>query len=130
MAVTLVPTLRSSRSAGRVQEISGLLVSSTRGTKASVRKIEQKTPGNLELEAWAALRRVLDIIEAAKVDGDPRVHLCGDRGGHARRMATPVQLPAPSKAGKYSPAKPGPLGIGPFKAAIVVADATPVLWAT
>ena len=24
--------------------------------------VEQKTPGNLEPEAWAALRRVLDLI--------------------------------------------------------------------
>ena len=34
--------------------------------------VEQKTPGNLEPEAWAALRRVLDIIQAAKVEGDPQ----------------------------------------------------------
>jgi hypothetical protein len=34
--------------------------------------VEQKTPGNLEPEAWAALRRVLDIIQAANVDGDPQ----------------------------------------------------------
>jgi hypothetical protein len=34
--------------------------------------VEQKTPGNLEPEAWAALRRVLDLIQAAGVDGDPR----------------------------------------------------------
>jgi hypothetical protein len=33
---------------------------------------DQRTPGNLEPEAWAALRRVLDIIQAAKVDGDPQ----------------------------------------------------------
>jgi hypothetical protein len=29
-------------------------------------------PGNLEPEAFAALRRVLDIIEAAQVEGDPQ----------------------------------------------------------
>ena len=34
--------------------------------------VEQKTPGNLEPEAWAALRRVLDLIQAAGADGDPR----------------------------------------------------------
>jgi hypothetical protein len=34
--------------------------------------VEQRTPGNLEPEAWAALRRVLDLIQASGVDGDPR----------------------------------------------------------
>jgi hypothetical protein len=34
--------------------------------------VEQKTPGNLEPEAWASLRRVLDLIQAAGADGDPR----------------------------------------------------------
>jgi hypothetical protein len=34
--------------------------------------VEQKTPGSLEPEAWAALRRVLDIIQAANVDGEPQ----------------------------------------------------------
>jgi hypothetical protein len=34
--------------------------------------VEQKTPGNLEPEAWVALRRVLDLIQAAGADGDPR----------------------------------------------------------
>ena len=34
--------------------------------------VEQKPPGNLEPEAWAALRRVLDLIQAAGADGDPR----------------------------------------------------------
>ena len=34
--------------------------------------VEQKTPGNLEPEAWSALRRVLDLIQAAGGDGDPR----------------------------------------------------------
>jgi hypothetical protein len=34
--------------------------------------VEQKTPGNLEPEAWPALRRVLDLIQAAGADGDPR----------------------------------------------------------
>ena len=37
-----------------------------------VRVEDQRTPGNLEPEAWAALRRVLDIIQAANVDGDPQ----------------------------------------------------------
>jgi hypothetical protein len=33
--------------------------------------VEQRTPGNLDPEAWAALRRVLDIIEAVGATGDP-----------------------------------------------------------
>jgi hypothetical protein len=32
--------------------------------------------------------------------------------------------------GKYPPAEPGALMIGPLKAAIGVADATPIFWAT
>jgi hypothetical protein len=34
--------------------------------------VEQRTPGNLEPEAWATLRRVLDLIESCKVEGDPQ----------------------------------------------------------
>jgi hypothetical protein len=37
-----------------------------------VRVEDQRTPGNLEPEARAALRRVLDIIQAANVGGDPQ----------------------------------------------------------
>ena len=37
-----------------------------------VRVEDRRTPGNLEPEAWAALRRVLDIIQAANVNGDPQ----------------------------------------------------------
>ena len=37
-----------------------------------VRVEDQRTPGNLEPEAWAALRRVLDIIQAANIEGDPQ----------------------------------------------------------
>jgi hypothetical protein len=37
-----------------------------------VRVEDQRTLGNLEPEAWAALRRVLDIIQAANVEGDPQ----------------------------------------------------------
>jgi hypothetical protein len=37
-----------------------------------VRVEDQRAPGNLEPEAFAALRRVLDIIQAAQVDGDPQ----------------------------------------------------------
>ena len=34
--------------------------------------VEQRTPGNLDPEAWAMLRRLLDLIEACNVDGDPQ----------------------------------------------------------
>ena len=37
-----------------------------------VRVEDRRTPGNLEPEAWAALRRVLDIIQASGVEGDPQ----------------------------------------------------------
>ena len=33
---------------------------------------DQRTPGGLEPEAWATLRRVLDLIESCKVEGDPQ----------------------------------------------------------
>jgi hypothetical protein len=33
---------------------------------------DQRARGNLEPEAWSALRHVLDLIEAAKVEGDPQ----------------------------------------------------------
>ena len=31
--------------------------------------VQQSTPGNLEPEAWATLRRVLDIIQACALEG-------------------------------------------------------------
>jgi hypothetical protein len=31
--------------------------------------VQQSTPGNLEPEAWATLRRVLDIIQASAPEG-------------------------------------------------------------
>jgi hypothetical protein len=34
--------------------------------------VQQQTPGSLEPEAWATLRRALDLIEACKVEGDPQ----------------------------------------------------------
>jgi hypothetical protein len=37
-----------------------------------VRVEDQRTPGNLDPDAYAALRRLLDLIEACKVDGDPQ----------------------------------------------------------
>ena len=41
--------------------------------------VEQRAPGNLEPDAYAALRRALDLFEQCKVDGDPQ-GVCGDRG--------------------------------------------------
>jgi hypothetical protein len=37
-----------------------------------VRVEDQSTPGNIEPEARAALRRVLDIIQPANIEGDPQ----------------------------------------------------------
>jgi len=34
--------------------------------------VEQKAPGNLDPDAYAALRRLLDIIQASGVEGDPQ----------------------------------------------------------
>jgi hypothetical protein len=53
--------------------------------------VEQRTPGNLEPEAWAALRRVLDIIEACKVPGEPRDVFAMIEEDLRARIATPVQ---------------------------------------
>jgi hypothetical protein len=52
--------------------------------------VEQKTPGNLEPEAWATLRRALDLIEACKVDGDPRAVFAAIEEDLRARMAVPV----------------------------------------
>jgi hypothetical protein len=37
-----------------------------------VRVEDQRTPGNLDPDAYAALRRLLDIIQASGVEGDPQ----------------------------------------------------------
>jgi hypothetical protein len=52
--------------------------------------VEQKTPGNLEPEAWVALRRVLDLIQAAGADGDPRDDEMIEQDLRAR-LAVPVE---------------------------------------
>ena len=52
--------------------------------------VEQKTPGNLEPEAWATLRRVLDLIEACKVEGDPQAVFAAIEDDLRARMAVPV----------------------------------------
>jgi hypothetical protein len=53
--------------------------------------VEQKTPGNLEPEAWATLRRVLDLIEQCKVDGDPQQVFAAIEEDLRARMAVPVE---------------------------------------
>ena len=44
-----------------------------------VRVEDQRTPSNLEPEAWAALRRVLDIIQAANIEGTRKRSSSGSR---------------------------------------------------
>jgi hypothetical protein len=43
--------------------------------------VQQSVPGNLQPEAWASLRRVLDLIESCGASGEPQEadHLCSDR---------------------------------------------------
>jgi hypothetical protein len=53
--------------------------------------VEQKTPGNLEPEAWATLRRVLDLIEACKVEGDPQAVFAAIEDDLRARMAVPIE---------------------------------------
>jgi len=53
--------------------------------------VEQKTPGNLEPEAWATLRRVLDLIESCKVEGDPQTVFATIEEDLRARMAVPVE---------------------------------------
>ena len=53
--------------------------------------VEQKAPGNLEPEAWATLRRVLDLIEACKVEGDPQAVFAAIEEDLRARMAVPVE---------------------------------------
>jgi hypothetical protein len=45
-------------------------------------------------------------------------------------LRTSVIACASAQSSKYPPAEPGALMIGPLKAAIGVADATPIFWAT
>jgi hypothetical protein len=53
--------------------------------------VEQKTPGNLEPEAWATLRRVLDLIEACKVEGEPGEVFAMIEEDLRARLAVPVE---------------------------------------
>ena len=51
--------------------------------------VEQRAPGNLEPDA--ALRRVLDLIEQCKVDGDPQAVFAAIEEDLWARMAVPVE---------------------------------------
>jgi hypothetical protein len=53
--------------------------------------VQQQTPGNLEPEAWATLRRVLDLIEACKIEGDPQAVVAAIEEDLRARMAVPVE---------------------------------------
>jgi hypothetical protein len=58
--------------------------------------VETKTPGNLEPEAWAALRRVLDLIQAAGAEGDPRDVFEMIEEDLRARLAVPIEANEPS----------------------------------
>ena len=51
--------------------------------------VEQRAPGNLEPDA--ALRRVLDLIEQCKVDGDPQAVFAAIEQDLRARMAVPLE---------------------------------------
>jgi hypothetical protein len=53
--------------------------------------VEQRTPGNLEPEAWATLRRVLDLIESCKVEGEPQDVFAMIEEDLRARMATEIE---------------------------------------
>jgi len=59
--------------------------------------VEQKTPGNLEPEAWAALRRVLDLIEQCGATGEPQSVFEMIEEDLRARLANPVVLLNPPK---------------------------------
>jgi len=51
---------------------------------------DQRTPGNLEPEAWATLRRVLDLIESCKIEGDPQTVFAAIEEDLRARLAKPI----------------------------------------
>jgi len=53
--------------------------------------VEQRAPGNLEPDAYAALRRALDLFEQCKVDGDPQAVFAAIEEDLWARMAVPVE---------------------------------------
>jgi hypothetical protein len=54
--------------------------------------VEQKAPGNLEPEAWATLRRVLDLMEACKVEGNSQAVFAAIEEDLRARIAVPVEF--------------------------------------
>ena len=55
-----------------------------------VRVEDQRTPGNLDPDAYAALRRLLDIIQASGVEGQPQQVFEMIEEDLRARFATPV----------------------------------------
>jgi hypothetical protein len=75
--------------------------------------VEQRTPGNLDPEAWASLRRVLEIIEAVGATGDPAEVFAAIEEDLRARLAVPVGNRARSTACWPLPATAATqLGIG------------------
>jgi hypothetical protein len=53
--------------------------------------VQQTTPGNLEPEAWATLRRVLDLIEACRESGCARGEMLSCPRRSAERLRAEVR---------------------------------------
>ncbi len=61
--------------------------------EAFVRIEDQRAPGNLDAEAWASLRRVLDLIEQCGAGGKvPRDVLSAIEEDLRARLALPIEL--------------------------------------
>ena len=54
-------------------------------------EVEQKTPGGLEPDAYAALRRLLDVIESCGAVGDPQAVFAMIEEDLRARIALPVE---------------------------------------
>src|SRR5215471_251831 len=54
-------------------------------------EVEQKTPGGLEPDAYAALRRLLDVIESCGAIGDPQAVFAMIEEDLRARMAVPIE---------------------------------------
>ena len=54
-------------------------------------EVEQKTPGGLEPDAYAALRRLLDVIESCGAVGDPQAVFAMIEEDLRARMAVPIE---------------------------------------
>jgi len=53
--------------------------------------VEQKTPGGLDADAYAALRRLLDVIESCGAVGEPQEVFAMIEEDLRARMAVPVE---------------------------------------